>query len=440
MSLTKVSYSMIQGSVKSVSDYGAVGDGVADDTAALQAMLNDCSNKTIIFPAGTYKITSALSATTLTNCTIIGYGQATITGNYGRDLIFFCDTTNFTLDGIVFDNQYVNAALSGGAGCVSWGELAGVDCNIENVIISNCTFTNPNTQNMALFIAFRTVQDPPAQSPVQPYRTGVMKNFTIANNKFLDCGSIAMTIMNRQTSSDRYTAISNVKVINNYVKNLGTVSGATYGFFISLDGFGQDFEISGNSIYGHLGNAIENVGWINGVINGNIVGAGKPGTFRMISLDGGQTFSGPGGGSTTAPLSGIVFSNNIAMVDQTFYDLFFKVNNSCFSNNIHRTGAAPLFGALSMLDCTFTTTSGSQFFSNNRAAISLGDATGVTTKNIFTNCIFDNSSSAASTATVFCTGAGTTFNTLTGVLNSAGTGTTFVQADSAANNVFTSLV
>lgn len=44
-----------------VSDFGAKGDGVADDTAAINAALDAASKtSTIIFPAGTYKITGPL--------------------------------------------------------------------------------------------------------------------------------------------------------------------------------------------------------------------------------------------------------------------------------------------------------------------------------------------------------------------------------------------
>jgi hypothetical protein len=45
--------------VVSVKDFGAVGDGVADDTAAIQAAL-DAGFGTVYFPAGTYRITDTL--------------------------------------------------------------------------------------------------------------------------------------------------------------------------------------------------------------------------------------------------------------------------------------------------------------------------------------------------------------------------------------------
>jgi len=47
----------------SVKDFGAVGDGVTDDTAAIQAAIDACEvlKKPIFFPAGTYIITSGLT-------------------------------------------------------------------------------------------------------------------------------------------------------------------------------------------------------------------------------------------------------------------------------------------------------------------------------------------------------------------------------------------
>lgn len=60
MSLTKATYSMINGAPVNVLDYGAVGDGVTDDTAAIQAALNAASNSsqmTVYLPAGQYNYT-----------------------------------------------------------------------------------------------------------------------------------------------------------------------------------------------------------------------------------------------------------------------------------------------------------------------------------------------------------------------------------------------
>ena len=46
--------------IPSVKDYGAVGNGTADDTAALQKALDANRGKALYFPAGAYRITRPL--------------------------------------------------------------------------------------------------------------------------------------------------------------------------------------------------------------------------------------------------------------------------------------------------------------------------------------------------------------------------------------------
>lgn len=63
MSLTKVSYSMIKGAFFNVLDYGAVGDGVADDTVSIQAAVNAATTfgGTVFLPKGFYRVTSTIN-------------------------------------------------------------------------------------------------------------------------------------------------------------------------------------------------------------------------------------------------------------------------------------------------------------------------------------------------------------------------------------------
>jgi hypothetical protein len=77
MSLTKVSYAMINGDPANVLDFGAVGDGTTDNTTAIQAALNSGADS-VFFPEGTYLVGSG-GLTWPANVYL--YGNATILRN-----------------------------------------------------------------------------------------------------------------------------------------------------------------------------------------------------------------------------------------------------------------------------------------------------------------------------------------------------------------------
>jgi len=102
----------ILGERPSLKDFGAVGDGVADDTAALQAAVNACLGKdvTLYVPAGKYKITSKVNIPlgSVTHLCIAGAGTHQSTFQvYGAQELF-----NITGD---FGNYWLNTVTPNGS-------------------------------------------------------------------------------------------------------------------------------------------------------------------------------------------------------------------------------------------------------------------------------------------------------------------------------------
>ena len=148
--------------ILNVKDYGARGDGVTDDTAAIQRAITDrwtarsdvstrslMSMTTIYFPAGTYKISSSLKLYPMAmligdgaNHTVIQMSQSTdpcvirtadSLGNVGANigLSFAIMPTDIQIKGITFDNS-ANSASDG-----IWLQRA------SRVVVSDCTIVGP---------------------------------------------------------------------------------------------------------------------------------------------------------------------------------------------------------------------------------------------------------------------------------------------------------
>ena len=144
MSLTKVSYSMINGAPINVLDYGAKGDGTTDDTAAFTAAL--ATGKSVYVPQGTYKVapvstpvsppeTNRTSAWILTSGqTIYGDGVTSVLlwGSTTVQCFFKATTaTNIALRDLKFDGGYSSIIV-----------YPDSDGSVDGVTVSNCYFSN----------------------------------------------------------------------------------------------------------------------------------------------------------------------------------------------------------------------------------------------------------------------------------------------------------
>jgi hypothetical protein len=144
MSLTKVTYAMIEGATANVLDFNAVGDGVADDTAAIQAAINSLSatGGGVYLPTGTYKITASLSINAA-NITFYGDGfEATTikaTASTFWMLQYTDNSDNLNVNNIFFDGCAVNETNTQYA--IGYTLVADAP---EYVTIQNCKFSNTN--------------------------------------------------------------------------------------------------------------------------------------------------------------------------------------------------------------------------------------------------------------------------------------------------------
>lgn len=182
MSLTKATYSMIDGAPVNVRDFGATGNGGTNDTAAIKAALTALPNgRTLFFPSGTYLVTAGeIMISGKENISLIGEGTGTEssgvsfrvsgTGDITKNLLEIVASNGITISNIGFlgnsTNNPVNKSNIGvyihrGPGYTSnisfyhcafryftvgchVGGLSGNESNNENIRYYACYF-NSNT-------------------------------------------------------------------------------------------------------------------------------------------------------------------------------------------------------------------------------------------------------------------------------------------------------
>jgi hypothetical protein len=92
----------VRGQAFDVRDYGAVGDGVTDDTAAIQAAATAAAGNVLFFPPGVY---AAAGLAITSGTTVWGYG-ATIQNNAPATITSYtADASNVRVYGLTFDGN-----------------------------------------------------------------------------------------------------------------------------------------------------------------------------------------------------------------------------------------------------------------------------------------------------------------------------------------------
>jgi len=420
MSLTKVTYAMIDGATVNVLDFGAVGDGVANDTAAIQAAINSLSTTggSVYFPEGTYKTTAKIDVL-YDDISIFGanYESTTILASANTYNIFeLADGTS----NISFENLHIKG-VAADTTTNSYGVRALPASLVSYVNIQNCRLTGTNNAVGAGSGSYWTfsnniVEDLFGVNPTAPSTAGVGYGFvagaataitcgyhTISNNKFIggtNSGRHAVYL----TSGVSYCVVSN-NIIDNFQRGFivtraetgqnpvtgtiisgnictGGVSGGTDESCITVGGIANNILVENNTVDGHDGNGIllshydegtnnqDNSVIGNKVSNVSLVGIQFIGTMRAAALSN-VVYNASFGNSGTYPAIEVRSTGSGASPNQA-------TDNKFIGNAVYGTTQRSAFreGAGAPIP-TGTVVSGNNFFAGATAgqAVELNLAT-----------------------------------------------------------------
>ena len=113
----------------SVKDFGAVGDGVADDTAAIQAAI-DSGADSVFFPQGTYYTTGTVSIASPGVVMFADDPTASVIKGNGSNILFSLATTSVAARNLGFDT------------CLRAFNSSESHIDAENFVFAGCRFTN----------------------------------------------------------------------------------------------------------------------------------------------------------------------------------------------------------------------------------------------------------------------------------------------------------
>lgn len=347
MSLTKVTYSMIAGAPVNVQDFGAVGDGTTNDSAAIQAALNSGAS-VIVFPTGTYLINTTLTLST-NGQRLVGQGGSLVKGTGAIEALYLM--TSVDVLNLVFEDMQFSVK-AGTTHTVQGGFVALTRCHYAQ--INGCVFNAAIPGTTVNRESIESCLNTPSSNFLQitnnqfiySWGNGCGANDSVGDgvngNNITITGNLFFNVLD--TGVGVFTNAKNVTISNNvFFRN--DYSTAGNGVHIDVAG-GQNVTIDGNVLTGNtlgcriitnLGYADQRITVSNNTFQSQAAGSSEPATCMKIAHD--STSAGGGennfnfqvlGNSFDVTTSGIGI-NLTSTVTDTSQVLVGKIDDNIFS-------------------------------------------------------------------------------------------------------------
>ena len=347
----------------SVKDFGAVGDGVADDTTAIANAI--ATGKNVYFPSGNYLLTSLLSITAQ-NQELCGEGNSS--------RIFSALTTPIrllTCSNVKFDRLFFETTSAGSS---VYGIVYAENAALADILFSQCKFRAATANTNAVKIINEGVN--------------LSERLAFVGCEFLDIGRMGIEFQNHN-DGDQVYRIKDVTVDRCTFKNIGLISN---GMGVSLSGYGQQGAVT-NCRFSNCRNiGVELVGFRDFLVQGN--------TFEGFDTYAYSPISGTG----SRRAYGLTVSNNKVLGSNAGRWNLYTIDNSTFSGNLLRSG---YFFLRDTNDCIFR---------DNHVYQKASDAyaffiEGTSARNKIISCHLDGTASTvANQGTIFHNGSGVVDN------------------------------
>lgn len=269
--------------------YGAIGDGVTDDTAAIQAAVN--ASDGVFFPTGTYLVSSAINLKT--NSNVFGEGASSVilyTGTAASQGALYANSgsaTTFVNNICISDLKLVGQSvaqpfyefghlisLNGVRNCVvqrcvleafrgdgvyiGSGDVAGQERHNINVTVRDCYIDGVNKNNRNgisvvdgdkvtienNYITRTSASNMPGGIDIEPDANAyhVIRDISIVNNKVVDCGGNVAAIGVYLPGVTYAVPPNGIVISNNYVDTFPN----GFGIFFNYDVSGGISEATAN--------------------------------------------------------------------------------------------------------------------------------------------------------------------------------------------------